>query len=104
VGKKKIIWLRVMKGDTQADIKRLIELNSDIEPYKDMPVDLSTIRKVTKELTLMPKSIALRLMDELPDMIDYFIDQRPDLGIDKHNIPKVTRLSRKTRVNTTDRE
>jgi hypothetical protein len=91
--KKKIIWLRVMKGDTPMEIVRFIELNSGLEIYKDMPTDDGTIRKVIKELEVMPKSIASRLVNELPDMVDYFADKRSDLGIDRNHIPSVTHLT-----------
>ena len=99
---KKIIWLRGMKGDTPAQILKFIDFERGTSViYKNMPTDPSTIRKVMKELDLMPKSMALRLIDEVPDMVDYFADKRPDLGIDRNNIPPVTRLvKKKTSVDT----
>ena len=75
---KVVIWTQMARGKTITDIVQFLELNSD--KYKNAPLDRSTISKVEKELSNLPKSQLLRLLQESPELEDFVLEIKPELA------------------------
>jgi hypothetical protein len=101
---KKVIWIRYASGETNENIKKYFQLNAD--KFKDAPKSVDTISKVRHELDVLDGGIVAKLIQEVPNVKEFVLRQRPDL---KETIQELVRPTVKEIVggeglNKTDNE
>ena len=77
---RRIIWQRWAQGDTVPQTVNFFELHQG--EYRNVPFDRGTIKKVKDELLDIPAELASKLINELPEVKSFLLEQRPDLKVE----------------------
>lgn len=74
---RKIVWLLWAMGETLPQTAMFLKLNKDDFP-DDRQYHVDTLRRVRKELVAVPVEILDRLVEEVPGVRSFLINQRVD--------------------------